>query len=240
MLGILGGMGPRATAQFYDTFCDLVNQRGAVQDADFPPSIILNLALTGWSERGFEDRDAVRRQLIGGVIRLEMCGCSSIVIACNTVHHFHREMADAVGIPVWNMVDEAVHMARKLGCKRVGLLCSESSRNLGLYANACKALGVTPVEATDSEQAVITEAIRAVMAGEALPYDIQTVIVAMHQSGAQAILIGCTELRAVAETNFGFPILDAGAIVLSRYLTHYYQRKRDALPGYSDRLQARA
>ncbi|MEI6597728.1 MAG: hypothetical protein WCL22_01665 [bacterium] len=80
-IGILGGMGPAASANFYQRIVEIAQHDfGAVQDTDFPPMFLYNLPLSGFDETGFVDAEEVKKQLISGVKKLEAIGSDFIVI----------------------------------------------------------------------------------------------------------------------------------------------------------------
>jgi len=70
-IGILGGMGPSASADFYSRIIRIFQERhGAVQDTDYPPMFIYSLPLKGFNETGIVDKGLVLTQLTEGAKRL--------------------------------------------------------------------------------------------------------------------------------------------------------------------------
>ena len=70
-IGVLGGMGPEASADFYQRVIAIFQKQfGAVQDTDYPPMLIYSLPLTGFDETGIVDATVVLGQLIAGVQKL--------------------------------------------------------------------------------------------------------------------------------------------------------------------------
>ena len=133
-IGILGGMGPEASANLYSKMIKYTqHEYGAVQDSDYPPIIIYSMPLLGFDETGIVDQDSVKMQLIEGVRKLENAGCDLIIIGCNTVHIFFDEMQAAVNIPILNIVEETKKKVVDFGCKKVGLFASESTSKTKLY-----------------------------------------------------------------------------------------------------------
>ncbi len=105
-IGVLGGMGPEASANLYSKIIKYAQYKyNAVQDFDYPPIIIYSLPLFGFDETGIVDEKLVKQQLIDGVKKLESAGCDLIIIGCNTVHIFYDEMQAAIKIPILNIVE---------------------------------------------------------------------------------------------------------------------------------------
>jgi hypothetical protein len=62
-IGILGGMGPATSAEFYTILVKKYQENGSVQDTDFPKMIINSATLKGFDEKGIADFDLVKNQL---------------------------------------------------------------------------------------------------------------------------------------------------------------------------------
>ena|SRR6185369_8188224 len=197
-IGILGGMGPLASATFYKDVVDsCVLKFNAQQDYEFPKIYLYSLPLTGFSERGFEEPELVRDQLVDAVKELEEMGCDFISIACNTVHHFHSDMQKAVEIKVLNIVEETVNEVKSLGIKTVGIMSSESTRNLGLYEKELKRNKVKAIHVDDKEQRELNQIILNIMGGKLELRDeilLKMIMNNLMEKGSEAIILGCTEL----------------------------------------------
>src|SRR3989338_4022705 len=67
-IGILGGMGPEASADFYCKIIQYCQEKyDAVQDTDYPSIVIYSLPLYGFNESGITDKNLVLKQLIHGI-----------------------------------------------------------------------------------------------------------------------------------------------------------------------------
>lgn len=94
-IGILGGMGPVASADTYVALVKTCQQKyNAVQDSDFPAVVLYSLPLSDFSHKGFSDNLDKQRvlveQLVVALKRLENFGAEAIIIDCNTVHYFFK------------------------------------------------------------------------------------------------------------------------------------------------------
>ena len=133
-IGVLGGMGPEASSNLYSKIIKYAqHEYGAVQDFDYPPIIIYSLPLFGFDETGIVDETLVKKQLIEGVKKLESAGSDLIIIACNTVHSYFKEMQSAINVPIFNIIEETKKRVVEFGYKKVGLFASESTNKLELY-----------------------------------------------------------------------------------------------------------
>ena len=114
-LGILGGMGPQATQDFYQRILDRTD---ASCDQEHLPTLI-------WSDTSMPDRTAAilggdaegcYRRLLDGARLLERGGCTALAIPCNTSHFFADRLQAGLRIRLLNMVRlSAAAMAARAG-----------------------------------------------------------------------------------------------------------------------------
>lgn len=226
-IGILGGMGPLASANLYHSIIQTAQtQYHAEQDTDFPPMLIYNLPLFGFNETGFVDPLSVKNQLIDGVKKLEGAGSDCIIIACNTVHHFYDDMQQVVKIPIISMIKETVKAVKETNHTVVGLLSSESTNKLGIYTKAFDACGVKTFSVTNAQQQLLNEVILHVMSGM---HGIDTkkcladIIDDLYKKGAQSIVLGCTELPlAIKQNDVSVTLVDSTAIIVQSALRYAF------------------
>lgn len=205
-LGILGGMGPHASANFLALVHREMNLRGIYEDSDFPRIVYLGLPLSDWDVTGAVDKDSVARQVAEGVRWLRDARVDVIAIPCNSVHEFHGEVSASLGIPVLHII----HKTLEQTWGTVGVLCSRQSRQSGLYEHGKKVLYAISQDAVD-------DAVASVIAGRQ-PY-IDPLLTELREKGADSLVLGCTELslcryRAAAD------IVDS-AQVLAKTLASY-------------------
>src|SRR6266851_4744804 len=102
-VGILGGMGPRASAHFLGLFIQKMNERGAHEDRDFPRIISLSLPISEFGVTGAKNKESVADQVSGGVEWLTTAGADIVAIPCNSVHEFYGQYG---GPSIMNIIDE--------------------------------------------------------------------------------------------------------------------------------------
>lgn len=227
-IGILGGMGPAATANLYNELIALAQQQyGAKQDHEFPQMILNSLPLVDWNTTGFLDLNSVKTQLINGVKMLERAGSDFIIIGCNTVHHFYDEMQRAVNIPIINMVEKTVERVRLCGYHKVAVLATESNLRLRIYQKALEHNRIENVELRESEKKQVTGVIAHAEAGR-LSYEDTLVLKQMiHRAkadGAEAIILGCTELPlAITQSDVAIELFNSTMIITEAALAYSFK-----------------
>lgn len=218
-IGVLGGMGPEASANLYSKIIKYAqNEYGAVQDFDYPPVIIYSLPLFGFDETGIVDEKLVKKQLIEGVKKLELAGCDLIIIACNTVHTYFDEMQASVKVPIFNIIEETKKRVEKLGYKKIGLFASESTNKLELYQKRFADSNIEIISPNPEQQQILNRVIEHVMGGN---QKIEDVILLKEiardyiRQGAEAIVMGCTEIPlAINQSHTDIKLFDTIEIIV--------------------------
>ena len=195
IVGVLGGLGPLATEQFFSL---VLHETVASRDQDYPDLVIVNRSST-------PDRTACL--LSGGLNspapkmaedarRLENAGCCAIVIPCNTSHAWYDTVAGAVQIPVVHLVREVVADAKKRGMGCLGILATEGTRMSRLYDEAAAEQGIRCVYPGEGGQKAVNRIIyEQVKAGlPASENDLVSVFNELLTQGCDGLVLGCTEL----------------------------------------------
>ncbi|WP_027280222.1 cysteate racemase [Roseomonas gilardii] len=213
VLGILGGMGPLAGAQF---LLRLTLLTPAARDQDHVPAVL-------WSDPRVPDRTAARLHggedplpaLLRGIRGLEAAGCGAIAIPCNTAHGWYEPMRAATSLPILHIVDAAAEDLRRQGLAgaRVGLMATAGTLAMRLYQERFDALGhavITPDEAQMRDKVgpgiALVKANRVAEAYAPLAEVARSLIA----RGAEAVVLGCTEipLGIQAGPALPFPVVD--------------------------------
>lgn len=213
-IGILGGMGAAASVDLYDRIVrEAQEAHGASDDTDFPPMFIYNLPLRDFDETGITDMESVRTQLVAGVKKLAGAGSDFIVIACNTVHACIDAMREATDVPIVSILDVVADAAVANGYKKIGLTSSASTRATGIYEAAIAARGLELLLPTDEEQQKLNAIIGRVIGqthGEADAKALATIAERLAADGAEAVILGCTELPlAITEKDTAVPLMSS-------------------------------
>jgi aspartate racemase len=226
-IGILGGMGPAASAEFYRMLVDYAQHTyGADQDTDFPEMYIYSIALAGFDETGFTDPERVKAQLVSGIQKLSGLGAGVIAIPCNTVHAFIDDMRNTSAIPIISIIESVADEVIRRGYKTVGLLTSDSARRVELYEKVFVNRGITFIRANDPEQLVLNNAIHHVMSGAQGEKDVtalKAIDLRFENAGAEAVVLGCTELPlAIRQSDSALPLISSTDVLAKATLARVY------------------
>lgn len=212
--GIIGGAGPKATTQLYLDIMTRCQQAGLVhRPAVLIASLDINLAMeerliqTGEGVAGYWDcLLAAARQLVAG-------GADFLAMPCNTLHILVPDLRDEIDVPVISILDAAVKQLEDLGSRRVGFLATGATAASNLYQDA---LADRDIEAVEPNQEFQTELQKRILA-ELAQHDRQNAAgfrTAIGDyflaNGADAVLAGCTELKALlADWHHPLPVVDS-------------------------------
>ena len=212
-LGILGGMGPAASAEFYRR---LVEQTTASCDQEHIPVII-------WGDPTVPDRstslinrdDLPWEKLKQGILGLKNAGCDHIVIPCNTAHFWYDRMSN-LGVPITHIVDSVAKELKLLNIHNgtIGIIGTKATMSLGLYQHYLGGRGwscITP--STYEMDMYVQPAIDLIKANdmEAAHDLLLKVIEGLMSYGVNAVVLGCTEIPlAVKETHYkNIPLINS-------------------------------
>ncbi|MBI5390996.1 amino acid racemase [Candidatus Woesearchaeota archaeon] len=203
-IGILGGMGPEATADLYLRIIRIFQQEyAAVYDDEFPEIIIWNLPIPDVVENP-QQAEKVRAMLIATVKKMEEAGAALIGIPCNSVMAYLDEMRAAASIPVLSIPEEVAKEVQQKGCTTVGVLGTMMTINSGVYSTALEnAAIVTPDK---EQQELLTRIILNILAGKKNKTDkdfLNVMIAGFQRQGAEQVILGCTELPLLIEEKEG-------------------------------------
>lgn len=220
-LGILGGMGPQATQDFYQRILDRTD---AACDQEHLPTLI-------WSDTAMPDRTAAilggdaegcYQRLLEGARLLERGGCTALAIPCNTSHYFADRLQGDLTIPLIHMPRETVGVLAAEGKKKVGILGTDGTICTGVYQKECDARGIEALSPpADIQKLVMSIIYDEIKRGETGSREKFAVIDHwLRQAGCDSAILGCTEL-SVYRTYHSLPdyYLDAMDVLAQRCIT---------------------
>jgi aspartate racemase len=197
-LGVIGGLGPGATAYFFnliirmtDAYCDQEHLEMIIHNC---PSIPDRTAYILGKSR---DNPAAPMAHIGK--QLETQGVDYIAIPCITAHYFYESVAKVIKVPVIHIVRETALHLRENGVRKVGIAATDGTISSKLFQRELKASGIDFVLPSDKAQENIMHLIyKNIKAGLAPEMDrFLEVNCELRENGAEVIILGCTELSLI-------------------------------------------
>jgi len=206
-IGILGGMGPEATAYFFNL---IIKSTDAAKDQEHIPILIWNNPkIPPRTEAILYGGPSPLPLLVEGVKILEKGGAGLIVMPCITAHYFARQIARRAKVPFVSLLDESLRYAKKRipSMKKAGLVASSGTVKSRLFHKTFEKNGIEIITPEPSEQRKVTEAIfgnSGIKAGFTTGRPRTTVVrIARRliERGAEAVIAGCTEVPLVLKEN---------------------------------------
>ena len=214
-IGILGGMGPLATADLLIKIvtmtkadCDNEHIRVFVDDNSAIPDRTAAILHGG--------PDPVP-EMLSALRNLEKCGADCLLMPCNTAHYYLPRLQRETAIPFLNVLTVTAARCRELfPGKTAAILATTGALATGLYQDALAAEGISFLAPDEGEQAklmhLIYDLVKASLPLHPESHLWQEVLDGLRQRGADYFILGCTELPIVASTlELEGPFLDPTA-----------------------------
>ncbi|MFA5561179.1 MAG: amino acid racemase [Eubacteriales bacterium] len=198
ILGIIGGMGPMASAYFYKLLtalthaaCDSEHVRLLLSSRCDTPD--RSAFLQGTSEA---DPTPVLQE---EAQRLVTAGAELLAIPCHTAHCFYDRVAASVSVPVLHMPRETVRSLAQQGVGSIGLLATAGLYAGGLYQRLCDGAGLRCLVPPPEQQAGLHQMIyRQIKGGGRGEPELPAQMAAsLQRRGADVVVLGCTELSVL-------------------------------------------
>lgn len=195
-IGLLGGVGPQATAFIYQqVIVSAQSHHGAKNNNDYPDIVIASVPVPDFISSK-EHLEEAKEMLFAAAQGLERAGCEALCIGSNTVHILLADLEARVHIPFISMVELVAQRCKSLGYSRVALLGTPVLLGSRLYDEALSRKGIELVKPDNEQMEICDTVIRDVIAGQKISVRdaYVEVLSSMFDKRADGIILGCTEL----------------------------------------------
>jgi aspartate racemase len=217
VIGLLGGMSWESSAEYYRIINELVrDQLGGLHSArclmwSFDFATVEALQHAGrWDDATALMIDAARR--------LERGGADFILICTNTMHRMADDVQAAVGIPILHIADPTAERIKAAGLRRIGLLGTAFTMEQDFYKGRLVSQhGLDVLVPEDADRATVHRIIyEELVQGRVEPASraaYRDVIARLVGRGAEAVILGCTEIMLLVKPeDSSVPLFDTTAI----------------------------
>lgn len=225
-LGIIGGIGPESTIEYY-RFA-LAEYRARVPDGSSPPIIINSIDLKRMLALiGGEKLDEVTRYLTSEVRKLAAAGADFGLLAANTPHIVFEEILRESPIPLISIVQATCEASTVMGLTRVGLFGTRFTMQGQFYPEVFSKRGITLITPQSEEQVYIHHKYTSELLNGLIVPDTRERLLAIArrmkvEDGIQGLILAGTELPLILR-EFGdrdLPFLDTTRIHVSVAIAH--------------------
>lgn len=198
LVGILGGMGPAATVDFYEK---VVRHTPATRDQD-------HLRVVIWADPTVPSRqEAILGEgpdptpwLRQGVGHLVAAGSEIIVVPCNTVHNYMPAVMRDQPVEFISIIDATVEALVNRHVQQVGLLATDAALAARLFQTAFDAVGIGVILPSPQQQSEVMTLVEAVKSGQLAPIlreQLGHIMADLRARGAGVTVAGCTEISTL-------------------------------------------
>ena len=228
-LGIIGGLGPMATAYFLHL---IINMTDAEKDQEHIEVLLhskpqipdrTNYILGVSKESPMPYLSQIGKSLVEQ-------GADIIAIPCITAHFFQSKLEEEINCPIINAIEETAIYLKEENVSKVGIMATDGTIQSELFQNTLKKYDIECIIPEKSlQQKVMSIIYDNVKAG--CPIDMEAfnaVTGKLFEEGAQVILLGCTELSMVKrDCNISKGFLDVMEVLARRVVLECGELKQE-------------
>lgn len=217
-VGIIGGLGPETTSEFY---LELIFSCRQLNKNSYVPVLINSIPLPFYLERDAivdgigEER--ILPFLLDAAKNLEKAGADFIVLPCNSLHKFIKEIRQAVKIPVLSILEETTKFLKQQKINKVGIVATPITIKNKLYEKLLKVNGITMVVPDNLQLAKIGKIIFNLTSNRYNNKDRDMLLRVIRDLGKKKvknIILACTDLQLLIPKSDHLKIYDTMKILL--------------------------
>lgn len=215
-LGLIGGMSWYSTRTYYEHINRGVQALAGKKAS--APLLVESLDATGLM-RLSDSREWVRagEVLSESARRLESVGATAIVIGANSMHKVYDTVAQAVTVPVIHIAECVAARMERDGVRKAALIGTRNVMIESFYRQKLIARDIEllppEMEYVEMVDRIIYDELLEGRASRRSERELKTIIANLDQDGAQAIVLGCTELEMIVDVDANIlPIYDCTRI----------------------------
>ncbi len=227
-VGIIGGLGPETTAEFY---LELIFSCKQLNKTNYPQILINSIALPFDIEKeaiaeGVGEKKCLP-YLLDAAKNLEKAGADFLVLPCNSLHVFIGDIRNAVKIPVLSILEETSRFLNKQKIDKVGIIATSIIIRNKLYEKSLKQSKIKQIIPSGLQQARIGKLIYNLVSTR---YDnkdrelLMKVIKDFAKNKVRHVILACTDLQLLMpENNNGIKIYDTMRILVDATVKNIFK-----------------
>ncbi|MFO8034221.1 MAG: aspartate/glutamate racemase family protein [Candidatus Bipolaricaulota bacterium] len=223
-IGILGGMSPEATAEYYLHITRRYTERFG--NCSYPEIFIHSVSFQPYIDWPAAGRwDLVADGLVEGARGLERAGADFLVIPANTMHYVLPQISPRIGIPILSLPDAVREEVASHGLRCVGLLGTRYTMELPFYGKVLGKSSIQVIVPRDEDRGIVDRTIyEELVFGQIRERSRQAflrIIGDLVAQGAQAVILACTEIPLlIRPDDCPVPVFDSCRIHADAALEH--------------------
>lgn len=215
-IGIIGGLGPEATIDYYRTIIKTYQDK---TNGEYPELIIYSMNMKEFScAMTATSADKTINWLSRALHAVHRGGADFALIASNTPHIVFYDLQALSPIPLLSIVEETCKVASQVNLKKVALLGTKVTMSSDFYHRVFTENGIEIITPQEAEREYINDKLLSEIIHnkifEQTKRDLLKIIKRMiDESHIQGVILGCTELPLILTGDeFGIPFLNTAKI----------------------------
>jgi len=210
-IGIVGGISPESTAIYYQALNDGI--RECTQQTHQARIIIFSVdGGEIWQLRQKGDWEAQGKLIADAALGLEKAGADFILLAGNTLHRVSHAIEAVITRPFLHIIDVTAERIKKAGLTKIGLTGTSYTMSEKFYIDRLSRHGITAIVPGKAEQdemnrIIYKELINGIVTAESKA-SYTKIINGLVASGAEGVILGCTELTMLMPLDCSTILLD--------------------------------
>jgi aspartate racemase len=201
-LGLLGGMSWESTIEYYR----IINQRVRARLGGYhsAPMVVYSFDFQEIEQMQRQDAwDEAADRLVAAAARLEDAGAECLLLCTNTMHRVAERIRAAARVPFLDIADATAAAIGAAGHRRVGLLGTRYTMEQQFYRGRLAEHGFEVClpdapERADVNRIIYEELVQGIVTAESKARYLD-VIRSLERQGAQAVILGCTEIELLVK-----------------------------------------
>ncbi|MEK7551421.1 MAG: amino acid racemase [Patescibacteria group bacterium] len=213
-LGIIGGLGPETTANFYKEVILSCSNLGIKHR---PSILIANVPIDFELEKKFINHSQGKKEflklLTDAAISLEKGGADFIVIPCNTAHVFINEVRKVVRISVLSIIEETTKFLQEKKVNNIGILATPSTVKNKLFDVKLKTCKIKAEFPKKEKQILLGKIINKILRSKHGSKEKKELLGIIDEFSCDSVLLACTDLHILLQGKSNTKIFDTMQIL---------------------------
>lgn len=217
-IGIIGGLGPEATVDYYKEIINAFkNEKG---DLDYPEIIIYSVNMARFIGLMREKKyDQAATYIAEKIEALKKAGADFAAISANTPHQLFDQLKERSGIPLISIVEATCTEAKSKGLKKAGLFGTDMTMRASFFPDVFRKQNIEVVAPDPEDRELINYKLFSEIELGIFTEETRRLLVGIIEKMVQkqqidSLILGCTELPLILteETYVGIPVLNTTKI----------------------------
>jgi aspartate racemase len=211
-IGLIGGLTYVSTLEYYRYLNEIANERLGDAEAALIIMYSVNFGEIKTLTEA-DDWDSISVLMCDAARKIEGAGAVCLLLGANTMHKIADEIQASIKIPIIHVADSVAKDICSHGLKKVGLLGTRYTMQLGFYTDRLARSGIETIIPDQDDVDFINHTIYHEFSKNVFSAETKAayldIISKLKQRGAEGIILGCTEIPSlINQSDCDIPLFD--------------------------------